>query len=108
MKSYIFALLIVHISSSFNLAQNKSDKFSLIGTVVDSKSSEPLVGVSVLVLSRANGSQIAGAATDAKGNFTIEKISEDNVKIKFSMVGYQSQLIDGLTQNKSNHTGYIK
>ncbi|MEW6508451.1 MAG: outer membrane beta-barrel family protein [Bacteroidota bacterium] len=108
MKSYIFALLIVLIISSFNLAQNKSDKFSLIGTVVDSKSNEPLAGVSVLVLSRETGSQIAGAATDNKGNFTIEKISEDNVKVRFSMVGYQSQLIDSVDISKSSRIGLIK
>ncbi len=108
MKSRFIFFITILLFTSLSFAQNKSEKFSLIGAVVDFKSNEPLVGVSVLVLSRSTGEQIAGAASDNKGNFTVENIPESNVKVRFSMVGYQSQLIDSVDVSKSSRIGLIK
>lgn len=108
MKSRILFVSLFLFLSNLISSQQNSEKFSLIGTVVDLKTNEPLVGVSVLVLSRTTGNQLAGAASDAKGNFTVENIPDDKVKVKFSMVGYQTQLIDSVDISKSSRIGLIK
>jgi len=106
-KARIFFISLIFLSNLIS-AQTNSEKFSLVGTIVDLKSNEPLVGASVLVLSRNTGNQIAGAAADAKGNFTVENIPESKVKVRFSMVGYQTQLIDSVDISKSSRIGLIK
>lgn len=108
MKARIFFISLIIFLSNLISAQTNSEKFSLVGTIVDLKSNEPLVGASVLVLSRNTGNQIAGAAADAKGNFTVENIPESKVKVRFSMVGYQTQLIDSVDISKSSRIGLIK
>lgn len=70
--------------------------------------SKPLVGVSVVVFSKTSGKEIKGMATDAKGNFTIENIPESKVRVKFSNVGYQTQVIDSVALDKSPRIGLIR
>lgn len=108
MKSRILFISLFLFLSNLISSQQNSEKFSLIGTIVDLKTNEPLVGASVLVLSRTTGNQLAGAASDAKGNFTVENIPEDKVKVRFSMVGYQTQMIDSVDISKSSRIGLIK
>lgn len=56
------------------------------GTVLDAKSNEPLIGVSVIEKGSSNGTM-----TDIDGNFNV-KVPKDAV-LKFSYLGYQAQEI---------------
>ena len=100
--------LLLFILSNFLFAQQSSDKFKLIGSVVDLMTSKPLAGVSVVVTSKSSGKELKGIASDEKGNFTIENISESKVRVKFSMVGYQTQVIDSVALDKSSRLGLIQ
>ncbi len=108
MKLRSTLLMLLVISFSFLSAQTNSESFKIIGAVSDLMTSKPLVGTSVLVISRLSGNEIKGIATDEKGNFTIENIPESKVRVKFSMVGYQTQVIDSVALDQSSRLGLIR
>ena len=64
------------------IAQNIS------GKVVDEKN-DPLVGVNVLLLSKADSTYIAGTSTDKEGAFVFAN-REDAGTLMFSFIGYHS------------------
>ncbi len=105
-KSAIF--LLSFIFSNFLFAQQTSENFKLIGSVVDLMTSKPLANTSVVVFSKSSGKELKGIATDEKGNFTLENIPEGKIRAKFSMVGYQTQVIDSVDINKSPRIGLIR
>ena len=63
------------------------------GTVIDSKSNEPIPGVNI----RLEGKYI-GTSTDFDGNYTLEITDTPPFKVVFSVVGYESQTIE-VTEN---------
>jgi hypothetical protein len=56
------------------------------GTVVDSKTGEPLPGVNVVI----EGTQ-RGAATDSEGTFQINKVEAGSYTLVARYIGYQKQ-----------------
>ena len=104
-RSVVLVLILFALST---FAQQSTESYKLTGAVADLMTSKPLVGVSVVVSSRASGKQLAGVATDEKGNFTIDKIPEGKVRVKFSMVGYQTQIIDSVSADQSSRLGLIR
>ncbi|MBA4407143.1 hypothetical protein C0389_07710 [bacterium] len=103
------AILFLSLSA-FNLlsAQTETESFKIIGAVSDLMTSKPLAGVSVVIISKTSGKELKGMATDEKGNFAIENIPESKVRTKFSMVGYQTQVIDSVALEKSSRLGLIR
>ena len=70
----------------FTLASYGQNIFSLSGTVLDSKSKEPLIGVTVVEEGTTNGT-----VTDLDGNFVLKVTS--NVTLRVSYMGYTSKKI---------------
>lgn len=62
-----------------------SDSVTLKGTVVDSKTNEPLPFVNVIV--KKDGKMVTGCSTDFDGNFSIT-VSEGRYDIETSYIGY--------------------
>ncbi len=62
-----------------------SDSVTLKGTVVDSKTDEPLPFVNVIV--KKDGKMVTGCSTDFDGNFSIT-VSEGRYDIETSYIGY--------------------
>lgn len=89
MKNYL-SFFLLFISQSFVFAQNVEIK----GTVKDAVTGEALIGASILV---AEGQ---GVVTDLDGNFSI-KVSPGTYLIKFSYVGYTTQEIKVVVNNKT-------
>ena len=73
----IFTLLLLVLSSVIVLAQTQK----VSGSVMDSKTGEALIGVSVLEVGTTNG-----IITDLDGNFTISV--KQGAKLQLSYVGY--------------------
>lgn len=69
------------------ILQANTKQRTITGTVVDNNN-EPLIGVNVVVEGTSTGT-----ATDFDGKFTLA-ISENDTKLLFSYIGYESQLID--------------
>lgn len=75
-------LLFLPLSSS---AQNHTVK----GTVVDSKSKDPLPYVNVGLFRISDTLFMRGATTDLKGNFVIPDVKKETYFVRISLVGYQ-------------------
>ena len=78
-KKLLFLLLLLPISV---LAQS-----TLSGTVVDSKSKNPIPGVNIVVQGTSTGT-----STDFEGNFKLNKLKKGD-KILISFVGYQNEIV---------------
>jgi len=87
-KKLLFLLLFLPFSV---LAQG-----TLGGTVVDSKSNQPIPGVNVVIQGSANGTQ-----TDFDGKFKLPKVNKGD-KIVFSFIGYTSQTVTFNNQQSIN------
>lgn len=77
--------LFLLLSSTSVLAQNFS---SVSGSVLDSQTGEPLIGVSII-----SSNPNFGTISDELGNFSISISSEDSVILTFSYVGYETKSI---------------
>lgn len=60
----------------------------LKGSVTDLDTSQPLVGINVIVVSHPNG-----AATDAKGRFLIEGLDQGSYTLMISAIGYETSYV---------------
>jgi iron complex outermembrane receptor protein len=87
-KKLLFLLLFLPFSV---LAQG-----TLGGTVVDSKSNQPIPGVNVVIQGSSNGTQ-----TDFDGKFKLPKVNIGD-KIVFSFIGYSSQTVTFNNQQSIN------
>ncbi|HAB52820.1 MAG TPA: TonB-dependent receptor, partial [Ignavibacteriales bacterium] len=77
-------LLLLSILTLFYVSQlmaGTSGKIS--GLIIDSKSKEPLVGVTVML----TGTNI-GASTDVEGYYVIQNVSPGTYTVKASYIGY--------------------
>ena len=98
MKIINLILLIFLFVINLKLVAQTNGKIT--GKVVDEKSEEPLIGCNVYI----EALKIGGAA-DVNGKFLILNIPPGTYDIKFSMVGYQTKIVEdvkivsGLTTN---------
>ena len=76
---------IILLLFSFTLIS--AQKVSLIGTVLDSESKEPLIGANVIIQSNKLNT---GGATNFEGAYRIEDLSLNTYKIKVTYIGYEN------------------
>lgn len=107
--SFALLLILFNFLLSQNLfSQKTSGNYKLKGGAADLNTGKPLSGVTVIISSRETGRDFAGTTTDDKGFFSINNIPEPLVKAKFSMVGYQTQIIDSVSLEMNNVLGLVK
>ena len=83
------------LAGSDNIASAGQDEFKVAsGTVVDKKTGEPLIGVTVAVWS--NGRLQTGTSTDFDGNFKISSPVID-FELRISYVGYKEVRLSSVT-----------
>jgi len=104
----LFALLVGLVLYSFQTFAQDKDSYQLTGMVVDSVLGTGLANANVSIISRKDGKIIAGSTTNAKGYFTIDKIPESTIRAKFSMVGYQTKVIDSISVENTSRIGIVK
>lgn len=85
-RRWLNILSIIILVSQFSFAGTTG---KLAGRVTAKESGEPLIGANVMI----EGS-VLGAATDLDGNFYILQIPPGTYSIRFSMIGYQSLVIN--------------
>ena len=76
---------IILLLFSFTLIS--AQKVSLIGTVLDSESKEPLVGANVIIQSNKLNT---GGATNFEGVYRIDDLNLNTYKIKVTYIGYEN------------------
>jgi hypothetical protein len=87
MKNLFFTLLIAGASTAMAIAQPVQ---TVKGRVVDSESQRPVVGANVMITSLHPAD---GSATDAEGNFRIEKVPVGRHTFKISSMGYDDAFL---------------
>lgn len=108
MKITAFVSFLLFTFGTLIFAQKAPESFKLTGTVTDESSGKGLLSATVAVLSRNGGKTIAGSTSDEKGNFTVDNIPQNNVRLRFSMLGYQTVVLDSLDLSQSSRLGLIK
>jgi hypothetical protein len=66
------------------------------GTIVDIDSKLPLIGATVII---SGVNPPIGAATDANGNFRIEKVPVGRITLQLSYIGYETKTISDIVVN---------
>ncbi|MBU1099088.1 MAG: TonB-dependent receptor [Bacteroidetes bacterium] len=79
---FVQSLVFILLCSSLFAQQNMG---TISGKVVDKFTQEAIPGANIIVIDNDRG-----AATDAEGNFTIDKLPAKNYQIRISSVGYES------------------
>ncbi len=70
-------------------AQNKN--ITVSGIVVEAETKEPILQATVRLLSLPDSTYVAGAATLAKGAFTLPKVSAGKYVLSVSYIGFKTQ-----------------
>lgn len=90
---HLFLFFILIIAFTGLKAQSVQ---TIRGTVIDKESKSPLPGASVILL---RSQPLKGTATDADGNFALEKIAIGRQDVQVSYVGYKTATFQGLIVN---------
>jgi len=62
---------------------------SITGSIIDSKTKDPLIGANIYIVGTS-----LGTASNEKGEYTIQNITPDTYTIKISYIGYESKEIE--------------
>lgn len=85
--SILIGIIIWMMSMGSALAE-EGTKGKITGQVVDKKTSEPLIGVSVFIENTKTGSM-----TDIEGRFAINNLDEGKYNLMVNYVGYKSKIV---------------
>jgi hypothetical protein len=112
MKKIFLVLYLMCGFMPFLHSQTKHQEvhsYSISGTIVDSVSKEPLVGITVMIVPGENKKKTIGTISGNKGEFILENVTSAKPAIHFSAVGYKTKIIDTIQTAKisSIHLGTI-
>ncbi len=79
------ALILLFVGSLALSAQTLTGTIS--GTVTDSRTKEPLIGVNIIVLDTN-----LGASTDQEGRYVIPRVPIGTYRLRFDYIGYEPQI----------------
>ena len=88
-RSTLFFFLML-TQMSLSIAQSNTQKVQ--GLVLDKESGIPLIGVTVVIV----GNESSGAITDTEGVFILESVPVGRQQFRFSYVGYQDVVTEGV------------
>jgi hypothetical protein len=95
MRTVLLALLLVAVPPRFmaETAGDSQNKGSIQGTVVDSKTGQPLKGaeLSLRTFGAGNHGEPAGGVSDAEGHFTFDALAAGRYRVTASKNGYLSR-----------------
>lgn len=91
MKTVRLKYLFLWIASMLVFSASAQDKGKIAGKIIDKKTGEELIGVSVQI----EGTSI-GAATDFEGKFIINNLTPGKYNLVLSYVSYQRKVISGI------------
>jgi outer membrane receptor protein involved in Fe transport len=89
MNKYILIICAYLLSLTLQVAAQSGGK--IVGSVTDATNGQPLIGSSVFI-----ENLMLGDATDKDGNYLILNVSPGTYNVKAQMVGYNSQVIEGV------------
>ncbi|MBR2881793.1 MAG: carboxypeptidase-like regulatory domain-containing protein, partial [Prevotella sp.] len=84
------ALAVGETAGTYNQIAQAEQKTKVSGTVVDDKTGEPLIGVSVTIANK--GKMLTGGVTDIEGKFSLTAPNGD-FEVHISYIGYTNQVL---------------
>ena len=94
MKKFISTTLMIAVFSTLAFSQKLTQ--TVRGTIIDTDSKLPLIGATVVIVGT---NPPIGAATDANGNFRIEKVPVGRITLQLSYIGYETKTISDIVVN---------
>jgi len=94
MKKIIITSCIIALFCSMAFSQQLTQ--TVRGTIVDTDSQLPLIGVSVSVI---GANPFNGASTNVNGDFLLENVLVGRITLRLSYVGYESKVIPDIEVN---------
>jgi hypothetical protein len=94
MKKFISTTLMIAVFSTLAFSQKLTQ--TVRGTIVDTDSKLPLIGATVVIV---GSNPPIGAASDANGNFRIEKVQVGRITLQLSYIGYETKTISDIVVN---------
>jgi len=108
MKKTLGLILLLIMCCGVSYAQKHNGHYSLTGIIADSATGKGIADANIVILARADNANLGGAAADKNGKFTVENISMSNIRLRVSMIGYQSKVIDSVSLENISRLGVIK
>lgn len=93
------SLIILLLLNIMTIAQPQSSH-KITGIVIDTEG-QGIELVNVILLGKSDSVFIKGTTTDKEGKFLFENITEKNIRIKFSCIGYEEKVYP-LSSNEAN------
>ncbi|MEO1450870.1 MAG: TonB-dependent receptor, partial [Bacteroidota bacterium] len=93
-----FSLLILSLLCSFSLLAQKT---TLRGTILSSRTGEPLEFAKILLVNPADQQPAAGTTSDAKGRFSVET-TLPSVDLEISFIGHEAKKLSAITLDKNS------
>jgi hypothetical protein len=94
MKKFISTSLMIAVFSTLAFSQKLTQ--TVRGTIIDTDSKLPLIGATVLIVGT---NPPIGTATDAKGNFRIERVPVGRITLQLSYIGYEPKTAQDIVVN---------
>jgi hypothetical protein len=94
MKKFISITFMIAVFSTLAFSQKLTQ--TVRGTIIDTDSKLPLIGATVVIVGT---NPPIGAATDANGNFRIEKVPVGRILLQLSYIGYETKTISDIVVN---------
>lgn len=94
-----FLLVLGLISPAMAGAMDELERSTIKGTVLDESTQSPLPAATVMIESTS-----LGAAADMEGHFFIERVPPGIYNLRFTMMGYETQMINNVVVNPGRTT----
>ena len=94
MKKFIPITLMLSLFTTLTFGQNLTQVVR--GTIVDTDSKLPLIGVTLVIL---DTNPLAGTSTDVNGVFRFERIPLGRIAVRVSYIGYETKTISDIVVN---------
>ncbi len=102
---FILPYLLLLLSISSKAQQTKNNNLTEIsGSVIDSKSGEPIEYATITLTIQQSNKIINGTTTDTKGKFKLIDVTEGNYNILIRFIGYQTAVRNNIVVTNSNKT----
>jgi hypothetical protein len=94
MKKLILTALLIIMFTTLAYSQNLTQ--TVRGTVIDTDSKLPLIGVTVVIIGT---DPVIGTISDLTGNFKFKNIPIGRIALQFSYIGYEARTIPDIVVN---------
>ncbi|RPH34152.1 MAG: TonB-dependent receptor [Bacteroidales bacterium] len=91
-------------ASAFSINASESKTGKVIGIVIDSKTNQPIEYANISIYKSNDSTLVAGTVSNAKGEFTIDKLQYGDYYIVAQFLGYRKSVVNGISITDKNRS----